>query len=369
MTTDNQHLISSGRLTVDLDSYADNWRFLNEKTADAECGAMVKADAYGIQIDKAVGALEAAGCKTFFVATPTEGAAVRAQSKTATIYILNGLMAGAADFYHAHNLRPVLNTMDEINEWANEKKPAALHVDTGMNRLGLREEEAIKLSEDQALISKLNLSLIMTHLACGDTPSSLMNGCQLSSFIDICKLYPDVPRSLCNSGGIFHGQAFHLEMVRPGIALYGGAGLSEHVAKNPMKPVVKVEARILQIRDLLEHESVGYGGAEVATSDRKIATISAGYADGYLRRSGSTSKEKGASGYLHGKRVPLMGRVSMDLIAVDITDVRNAKRGDYVELFGPNISVSEVATHAQSIDYELLTGLGKRYTRHYGALD
>ena len=369
MTTTDQNLISTGRLTVDLNAYADNWRFLNDKTANAECGAMVKADAYGIQIDKAVGALEAAGCKTFFVATPTEGVAVRAQSKTATIYILNGLMAGAAGFYHQHNLRPVLNTMDEVNEWAAEQKPAALHVDTGMNRLGLREEEATILAEDQALVSKLNLSLMMTHLACGDSPRSLMNGCQLSSFLDICALYPDVPRSLCNSAGIFHGQAFHLDMVRPGIALYGGAGLNEHVGKNPMKPVVKVEARILQIRDLLEHESVGYSAAETATSDRKIATISAGYADGYLRQSGSTSKEKGASAYLHDKRVPLMGRVSMDLIAIDITDVPEAKRGDYVELFGPNVSVSEVATHAQSIDYELLTGLGKRYTRHYGALD
>lgn len=374
MTSSNNDILTlpqltCGRLTIDLEALADNWRYLNNEASSAECAAMVKADAYGIAIDQAVRTFEAAGCKTFFVATPQEALAVREQSQTATVYVLNGLLPGSAAFYIEHNLRPVLNSLDEVHEWAGEDNPAALHIDTGMNRLGLREEDAEKLAQDEALVSKLNLSLIMTHLACGDTPRSLMNGCQLSSFQSICALYPGVPRSLCNSAGIFHGKAFHLDMVRPGIALYGGAALNDHIADNPMKPVVKAEARILQIRDLLEHESVGYGAAEVAEKDLKIATISAGYADGYLRLSGSTTKLKGASGHLHGRKVPLIGRVSMDLIAVDVSDVPDAKRGDFVELFGPNVSVSTVADHAKTIDYEFLTGLGKRYSRHYGPLE
>ncbi|MEO0946271.1 MAG: alanine racemase [Pseudomonadota bacterium] len=370
MTLSSDPALTCNRLTIDLAAYADNWRALNDKSGAAECAAVVKADAYGISIEKAVTTLTEAGCKTFFVATPEEGLAVRAADASATVYILNGLLPGVAKEYTAHTLRPVLNTIDEVMEWAGQGRvePAALHVDTGMNRLGLREEDALTLGQNRDLLERVDLTLIMSHLACGDTPRALMNGCQLSSFVKIAETFPGVSRSLCNSAGIFHGSSFHLDMVRPGIALYGGAALNDHHATNPMKPVVKAEARILQIRDVKEHESVGYGAAEVVDGDRKIATIAAGYADGYLRRAGSTTKEKGASGFLHGKRVPLVGRVSMDLIAVDVTEVPNAKRGDFVELFGPNIPLSDVAGHAQTIDYEYLTGLGKRYHRIYRSL-
>lgn len=363
--------LSCGRLTIDLDAYADNWRFLNEQSGTAECAAMVKADAYGISISQAIGALEKAGCKTFFVATPQEGLAVRQISSSATVYILNGLLPGCIDIYKNNDLSPVLNSLVEVEEWQLDSggASAALHIDTGMNRLGLREEEAKALAEKTNIVADLNLALIMSHLACADTPRSLMNGCQLSSFKEICAFFPGVPRSLCNSGGIFHGSAFHMEMVRPGIALYGGAGLQDHLSSNPMKSVVKVEARILQIRDVLEHESVGYGAAEIMNRDCKIAILGAGYADGYIRAAGSTTKTKGAKVWVKGQSAPLVGRVSMDLIAVDVTDIPGIQRGDYVELFGPNVSISHVANAAQTIDYEFLTGLGKRYERVYGPVE
>lgn len=366
--------LSCGRLTIDLEAYADNWRFLRDKVNEdgnpTECAAVVKADAYGITVDKAVKTLSNAGCKTFFVATPEEGLLVRNCHAEAIIYILNGLLPGCSDQYIINTLRPVLNTKHEIIEWSENANgyPAALHVDTGMNRLGLREEDARALCEDKTLIAKLTFSLLITHLACGDSPRSLMNGCQLSSFQDICALFPNVPRSLSNSAGIFNGQAFHMDLVRPGIALYGGAALNEHARDNPMKPVVKVEGRILQIRNVKKHESVGYGAAEIVETDSIIATVAGGYADGYIRHSGSTTKIKGAYAFIKGHKVPLVGRVSMDMMAIDVTGVPDVKRGDYVELFGPNLSISELAGHAKTIDYEFLTGLGKRYARIYGPL-
>jgi len=366
--------LSCGRVTIDLDVYADNWRYLRDQVntagATVECAALVKADAYGILIDKAVTALRNAGCKTFFVATPEEGLSVIKKAPDAVVYILNGLLPDCTNIYINNKLIPVLNTLDEIYEWVEmaPESPAALHVDTGMNRLGLREEEARTLAQDKALVAKLRLSLLMTHLACADRPGSLMNDCQLRSFTDIAALFPGVPCSIANSAGIFNGAAFHLDLVRPGIALYGGAALSAHVADNPMKPVVKVEARILQIRTVQQHESVGYGAAEVVSSERRIATLGAGYADGYIRHAGSTTEHKGAYAFINGRRVPLVGRVSMDMIAVDVSDVPNVKRGDYVELFGPNVSVSELADHAATIDYEFFTGIGKRYARCYGPL-
>lgn len=366
--------LSCGRITVDLTAYADNWRFLRDQVsgngAQTKCAAMVKADGYGISIEKAVPTLVAAGCQTFFVATPDEGIAVKTANNDVTVYILNGLLPGCTEAYIHHQLIPVLNTVDEIYEWTDtaNNKPAALHIDTGMNRLGLREAEAKALSKNAQILSKLKLDLIMTHLACGDTPSSLMNGCQLSAFKQICDLFPGIPRSLCNSAGIFNGKAFHLDLVRPGIALYGGAALNAHHTDNPMKTVVKAEARILQIRDVKEHESIGYGAAEITSRNCRVAVISAGYADGYIRQAGSTTKTRGACAYANGHKVPLIGRVSMDLIAIDVTDVPDLKRGDFVELFGPHVNISEIASHADTIDYEFLTGLGKRYARVYKPL-
>lgn len=371
--------LSCGRLTIDLDAFADNWRLLREKVNQGddpaqnklkECGAVVKANAYGISLEEAVTTLSKAGCTIFFVATPDEGILVKKCAPAATIYILNGLLADCSKHYIMNQLQPILNTLDEVKEWAElgSGHPAALHVDTGMNRLGLREEEAKTLAQDKACVAKLNLSLLMSHLVCGDTPRSLMNGCQLSSFQEISMLYPDVPRSLSNSAGIFSGAAFHMDLVRPGISLYGGAALKDHITNNPMKPVVKAEGRILLLREVKQHESVGYGASEVVDSDRLIATVAAGYADGYLRQSGSSSDVKGAYAFIKGKKVPLVGRVSMDLLAVDVSDVDDVSRGDYVELFGPNVSISQLASIAKTIDYEFLTGLGHRYARIYGPL-
>lgn len=366
--------LACGRLTIDLEAYAGNWRSLRDRVTQdgrkVECAAVVKADAYGISIEKAIAALSGAGCTTFFVATPEEGIAVRGHNASADIYILNGLLPGSAEHYKINKLQPVLNTMDEAREWAETGggAPAALHIDTGMNRLGLREEEAETLAGDETLKSHLALSLILSHLACADTPRSLMNGCQLSTFREICALFPGVRHSLANSAGIFNGMAFHFDLVRPGIALYGGAALQAHCVENPMRPVVKAEARILQIRTVKRHESVGYAAAETVERDSRIAIVGAGYADGYLRQAGSSAAKKGARAYVAGRYAPLVGRVSMDMIALDITGIDGVERGDYAELFGPHVPLSELAGHAGTIDYEFLTGLGARYRRIYAPL-
>lgn len=368
--------LSCGRLTIDLDALKNNWRFLHAKVNETdahdvcECAAVIKANAYGLSLENSAKTLFDTGCRNFFVATLEEGIELRSYLENAVIYILNGLLCDQSISYINNNLYPILNNLDEVMEWSEKGQghPAGLHVDTGMNRLGLREEDAKELAGNTALINTLNLSLIMSHLACGDTPRSLMNGCQLRGFEKIADLYPGVRRSLANSAGIFNGSSFHMDLVRPGIALYGGAALKDHIDNNPMKPVVKVEACILQLREVKRHESIGYGASEVVDSDRLIATVGCGYGDGYLRHAGSSTDAKGAYGFIKGHKVPLVGRVSMDLLTVDVTDVGDVKRGDYVEVFGPNVSISQLATIAETIDYEFLTGLGHRYERIYGPL-
>ncbi|MEM8796630.1 MAG: alanine racemase [Pseudomonadota bacterium] len=359
--------LAPGLLTIDLPALAENWQLLDRMSGEAECAAVVKADAYGIGLLQASAALRDAGARTFFVATTAEAVALRQKFSDVTIYVLNGLQPGKSSVFLEHELCPVLNSLEEIEEWAYDgnSAPAALHIDTGMNRLGLREEEAGALADDAKQVSCLRLNLIMSHLACADTPSSLMNGCQLSRFRDAAGLFEGVPRSLSNSAGIFNGSAFHCDLVRPGIALYGGAALKSHEDDCPMKPVVTVTAAILQIRDVKAHESVGYGAAETVEAPHKIAVVSAGYADGFLRSAGSTTAEKGASAYVGGKHAPLIGRVSMDMIAIDVTEVDGLKRGDRVELFGPNASINRLASNAGTISYEFLTGLGHRYRRTY----
>ncbi len=358
-----------GKLLINLEALKYNWSFLQDKVSKSgtKCASVVKADAYGIGIEKAVPALMAAGCETFFVATPQEGQRVRALSNNIEVYILSGFIDRNANFYHHYNLMPVLNSLQDIESWKTygKGKPSALHIDTGMNRLGLRKEEAIIFLKKEEEIEKLNLNLLMTHLACGDMPQAPMNADQLSTMQEISALIPDMPVSLCNSAGIFNDSSFHFNLARPGIALYGGAALNCHIDQNPMKPVVKAEAKILQLREVKANESVGYSASEIVPKDKLIATLGVGYADGYIRKAGSTKDLKGASGYINGYYVPLVGRVSMDMIAVDVSNIPTINQGDYIELFGSNISISEVANHAGTIDYELLTGLGRRYERLY----
>lgn len=323
---------------------------------------MVKADAYGIGIAQAVPVLRAMGCRTFFVALPEEGRLARTVAPDAVIYVLNGYLPSAEGLYRNADLRPVLNTLETADAWARGGDGAhcAIHVDTGMNRLGLSLHEALILARDPARLAGLRPALIISHLACADLQDKTMNAAQLALFNEIRAEFPELPASLANSAGIKLGGDYHLDMVRPGIALYGGAVAA---GGRPMRNVVTAQARILQVRDASAGEPVGYGAAERLGRDSRIAVVAAGYADGYLRGCGSEDGRKGASAVVRGRTVPLVGRVSMDLITLDVTEVPGVSPGDWVELFGANMPVDEVARAAGSIGYELLTGLSRRAER------
>lgn len=361
--------LACGRVTIDLGALADNWRMLARRAAPAAAAAVVKADAYGIGLEPAARALAEAGCRTFFIAVVEEGVRLRAALPDATIYVLDGLPGGAGDTFAEAQLRPVLGSWPEIEEWAalcrkrSSDLKAALHVDTGMNRLGLTPSEAQRLRRTPDLLAAIAPDLIMSHLACADTPDHPMNRQQLAVFREVRALFPDLPASLANSAGIFLGPDFHFDLVRPGIALYGGSAVSGQPSAT--RTVVTLEARVLQVREADEGGHVGYGATETISRPSRIAILGTGYADGYHRRASSSDARLGARTYVRGKFAPLVGRISMDLTAIDVTDIPEATRGDWVELFGPNVPVDEVAGHAETIGYELLTALGRRYARTY----
>ncbi|WP_306257286.1 alanine racemase [Pararhizobium sp. IMCC21322] len=372
--------LAGGRLTIDLGALADNWRLLNQLSGASECSAVVKADAYGIGIEQAVPTLWKAGCRTFFVALPGEGVRVRKAAPDAIIYVLAGYLPRTFEIYRDHALRPVIN--DEINAWieasGENNFPYAIQLETGMNRLGMpiSDFEALRKS---GLIASHQPDLVISHLACADTPDHPLNEQQRAEFQKIVDRYACKYTSLANSAGIFLGPDYHNDLVRPGIALYGGAAADEHLQNNPMRPVICVEARILQVKSVLPGASVGYGGVEtIRPSDRPdgreriLATLSAGYSDGYLRSAGSSDKQPGACAAWRGVRVPLIGRVSMDLVTVDMTDhpdidqlMGDKWQDEWIELIGPTVPLDEVACSAGTIGYELLTSLGTRYHRTY----
>lgn len=352
------------QLTIDLGALAANWRTLRDEAEGAETAAVVKADGYGIGIEPVVRTLAAAGCRTFFVALPAEGARARAVAPEAAVYVLCGLLPGSASFYRAHDLRPVLGSRDEIDEWVAEGigAAAAVHVDTGMHRLGLSLAEA---EAARTVCGSFSVSLLMSHLATADEPAHPLNAEQVARFRAARALFPEVRGSLANSAGTFLGPDYRHDLVRPGVALYGGQPFADRLL--PTRPVVTATATILQVRHVAAGEAVGYGAAEIVARDSRIAILSAGYADGYLRSSGVLPGKRAASAAIHGVPVPLVGRVSMDLIAVDVTDIPPgiAQRGAAVELFGPNLPVRQLASAAGTIDYEFLTSLGTRYERRY----
>jgi alanine racemase len=351
-------------LTIDLGALAANWRRLASEAAPAECSAVVKADAYGIGIEQAVPALAAAGCRTFFVALPEEGRRARATAPEAVIYVLNGLFPEAMDLYRTADLSPVLNSMEEIEVWARLAGglPFAIQVDTGMNRLGLSLRDALELARRPSVIAKLAPRLLMSHLACADTPAHPLNQAQLTLFREIQDQFSDVPASLANSAGIYLGRDYRFNLVRPGIGLYG-ARFSEN--REALNNVATLQARILQVRSAAAGETVGYGATHTLKRDSRIAVLSAGYADGYHRAAGSRDDRAGAQVLVRGRPTRILGRVSMDLIAVDVTGIVGVAPGDLVELFGPNMPVDEAAAAAGTIGYELLTGLSRRAKRVY----
>jgi alanine racemase len=361
---------ATGVLTVDLDALVTNWRKLEKTAVPAECSAVIKANAYGCGTKPVAQALAKTGCKTFFVATLDEAAAVRAVVPSVALYVLDGFIQNTGDAYARIDARPVIGDLNELAEWdvfcrrTGWAGGVAIHIDTGMQRLGLTVAEA------QGLIPRINagdhgISLVMSHLACAESLNHPMNARQLAAFRQIASAFSGVPASLSNSSGIFLGSQFQFDMVRPGAALYGVNPTPE--ADNPMLPVVDLKARIVQIRDVERGEGVGYGGNWTARRPTRLAVVSAGYADGYFRAGSSNDGTRGAEVMVAGKRCPVAGRISMDLLAVDVTDLeKNAvRRGHMVTLIGEGITVDELAHHFGTIGYEVLTSLGARYARVY----
>jgi alanine racemase len=359
-----------GVLTIDLDAIVANWRKLEKTAVPAECAAVIKADAYGCGAAEVARALHKAGCRTFFVATLEEARVARAAVPTATIYVLGGYFQNTGEHYAKIDCRPVIGDLNELAEWdvfcrrTGWTGGAAVHIDTGMNRLGLTLQEA------QAIIPRINagdhgITLVMSHLVAAEQLNSPVNAKQLAAFRTIASEFTGVPASLANSSGIFLGAPFTFDLVRPGAALYGVNPTPE--ADNPMLPVVDLKARIVQLRNVERGETVGYGGTWTARRPTRLAILAVGYADGYFRAASANDGTRGAEVIVAGKRCPVAGRVSMDLIAVDITDLApNAvRRGHMVTLLGDGISVDELAHHFGTIGYEVLTSLGHRYARVY----
>jgi alanine racemase len=361
---------ATGIIAIDLATLAANWRALAARVAPAECAAVVKADAYGLGAAKVVPALAAAGCRTFFVATFDEARHVRALAPDAALFVLDGLVGSGADYVKARAV-PVLSSLDAVTQWSaharahGHRLAAALQLETGLNRLGLEPSEIVALREAPELLKTLDLKLVMSHLACADDPQHPMNEAQRVAFDAARRGVPNARASLAASDGLMLGPAFHYDLVRPGYAIYGGQAFRG--GPTPVLPVVRMSARILQVRDVLPGGSVGYSATWTAKSPRRIATIAAGYADGLFRTGSAGDGETGGQAIVRGTRVPFVGRISMDLVTLDITGVPGEPvgRGDWAELIGPGLAIEDVGRNARTIGYEVLTSLSRRFHRVY----
>ena len=361
-------------LSIDLSAIQKNWRYLKAHAGTAECGAAVKGNAYGLGVEPVGRALWEAGCRSFFVARPKEGEELRQVLPEATIYVLDGLFPGQAEFYAQHNLLPALISIEEAREWAafgrvyGRHLACAIHVDTGINRLGFSLAEYAALLTETETMNSIHVSLLMSHLACADEPRHGLNAKQCNAFKAVRALLPGVPASLANSAGIFLGPDYAHDLVRPGIAIYGGNPTP--ALPNPMHAVALLEGTILQTRDVAAGETVGYSATWTAPRHVRVAVLGAGYKDGVPRALSSGNSNTPPQVFLGGKRCPIIGRISMDMMAIDVTDLAiPVKRGDLAEILGPNILIDEAASWAGTISYELLTRLGSRYARLYSEID
>ncbi len=363
MTTDAQ---AGAILTVDLDAVAGNWRLLRDRLGGAECGAVVKADGYGLGMAPVARALAAAGCRSFFVAHAEEGIALRAVLPHAAVYVMHGVAPGEAGELAAHRLVPVVNTRDELAALrafaatSGQPVPTAVHLDTGMSRLGLEAEDVALLADDPGAFAGIALRMVLSHLVAAEEAGDSSADRQLERFGALRARLPRAPASIANSSAIFRGPQFALDLARPGAAIYGLAPLES--VPNPMAQVIELKGRILQVRSIDSPRTVGYGATHRVAARSRVATVAVGYADGYLR-----SLSNRGSAFLAGVRVPVVGRVSMDLITLDVTCVPEAlaDAGAQVELIGPNHPPDALAREAGTIGYEILTSLGRRYRRIY----
>lgn len=354
--------------TIDLNAVQANYtRIKAELKSGAECAAVVKTNAYGLGLEQVAPALDVAGCRSFFVATVEEGTALRTLLPDATIYVFHGPAAGEEKDFRVASLVPVLNEPGQVERWAKANRdagdppmPAMLHVDTGMNRLGLSLKESEALAGKTDLLEAVHARSVMSHFACSNTPGHSLNRLQCERFARVRELFPNRRYSLANSGGVFSCSTHHFDLVRPGAALYGLNPLPER--PNVMQTVVSLSAQVVQLRTLSKAESVGYGATWCAPAGTKVAIIALGYADGIVRSAGNHARVWAA-----GKLVPVVGTVTMDLTILDVTAIPESqlKSGDRVEVFGHGHCIDAFAIESGTIGYELLTRLGSRVKRHY----
>ena len=357
---------ANAHLTIDLRALKANYRRLCAELRTVACAAVVKADGYGLGLERVGPALADAGATSFFVAQLSEALRLREVVPDQKILVLGGLMAGAEATYLQHRIQPVLNSLDDIDryrllaEQTGRPLPAALQLDSGMSRLGLPPQELAALVADSARLRGVRIELMLSHLACADEPNHPLNARQLETFRQARAQLPLGQASLANSSGIFLGPAYHFDLGRPGVALYGANPTPG--SPNPMSQVVRLQGKILQTREIDAGQCVGYGAAFISQRRRRIATVGVGYADGYLR----SLSDRGQA-WLGDCPLPLVGRVSMDLITLDVTalSAEQARPGTLVDLLGPKEGVDEVAAKAGTISYEILTSLGQRYHRLY----
>lgn len=343
------------KLHIDIDALVANWRMFQRRAGHAQAAAVVKADAYGLGVEPVAKALAKAGCSRFYVAWPHEGSALRRVVGAAPeIIVFHGPTRDTMDVFAMYQLVPVLNHLEQIDMWLTGNigaRPTALHVDTGMNRLGLSEAHWAAAAKMFPKPIKL-----ISHLACGDE-NSPRNAEQLEAFQRASALWPGIPRSLSATGGAYLGPDYHFDEIRPGIGLYGGGPAPAE--GSPPHTVVTLTAPILQVRDIKKGETVGYGQTWTAKADTQLATVGLGYADGFLRAASNRGKA-----HIQGQKRPIVGRVSMDLIVIDVTGL-SVFPGDDVEFLGPNIPLGEAASQMDTVDYEVLTRLGARLDRRY----
>ncbi len=342
----------NGILTIDLEAIVSNWRALDALSGPkTQTAAVVKADAYGCGATKVGVALARVGVGTFFVALPGEGAELRAAiGPDPQIYTLGGYAVGDSHLFERHDLRPVLNSAGQAAAWFRDRPsaPCAVQIDTGMNRLGMEADEFASLGPLPDCVQ-----IVMSHMGCADDPTHSLNAQQLTEFRRLTEgRGPTL--SLSATAGLLLGPDYHFGLTRMGIGLYGGWPFLN------ARRVVAAHAPIIQIRDLDAGETVGYGATWTAERPSRIATISAGYADGLIRASGNR-----CAAFIDGQPVPFAGRVSMDLITLDVTDCA-CLPADMVEVLGPNQSIDDLASAAGTIGHEILTALGNRYRREYG---
>lgn len=352
-------------LTIDTASIAANWRALAARHAGAGGGATaaaVKADAYGLGAALVARALAEAGCRHFFTACLDEAISLRAALPDRWIAVIAGCPAGAEQTFIGHDLRPVLNSLDDCARWQNAARnaghalPALLHIDTGMARLGLDAAEFARLRAEPQRLDGIALDYVMSHLVSSELPDAAENGRQALRFAELRAAFPGVATSFANSSGIFLGPDFGSDLARPGYALYGGNPTPGQ--KNPMRPVVALAAPILQIRAIAAGETVGYNATWRAERAARIATIGVGYADGLPR-----SLADRMTARLNGRKIRLVGRVSMDLMTFEVTDHPEIAPGSMLELIGPGHDIDDLAHEAGTNGYEILTSLGRRYRR------